>query len=141
MLYSASIVISVHSPYYEVTVGPNTNNLEDIVGVYNKTEYTVAVHTWTSYVYMKTDPEMYLLQQNTGGWVIADDKFGKEIRVKQAGNYQKFPDKDIPACPWTTKWGSAYSSLKGILSPQTILMYIIPKKSNLNSRSTLVLLP
>eukprot|EP00092_Neocalanus_flemingeri_P065356 GFUD01079453.1.p1 GENE.GFUD01079453.1~~GFUD01079453.1.p1 ORF type:complete len:237 (+),score=54.56 GFUD01079453.1:49-759(+) len=93
------------SPYYEVSATLVTQYLEDVVGIYSKTDQSTVVHTWTSPIYKRASSQMYLLQESSSGdWIVAQDDIGQNVRLRQdRANYARTPDTDISV--WRRKTG------------------------------------
>ena len=82
--------------YYKVDT--NDTDLEELVGLYQKTEETTSPAIgYMRPIYKKnlTHP-LYILQTDVGDWVITatQDKTGKRFGLKQVSNYQHLVDEE-----------------------------------------------
>eukprot|EP00092_Neocalanus_flemingeri_P103387 GFUD01132300.1.p1 GENE.GFUD01132300.1~~GFUD01132300.1.p1 ORF type:complete len:116 (-),score=29.81 GFUD01132300.1:72-419(-) len=72
------------------------------VGMYQKTKDSTEYNGHVRPVYKKrNDFPRFLLQVENGDWVIALDKAGEKVGLKQETNYQPFPDSKTFSWTWT----------------------------------------
>ena len=85
---SSSSTLPIYPAYYQVIVGPGIAGLEDVLGYYSQTGMVTTVDTWSSPIYWKMSPMMYMLQEKASGdWIIAEDAFGQHVWMRQTSEY------------------------------------------------------